>query len=325
STWMVFSKGLFLFLILLAGIWGLFLLIFSPVHSTDTPETAQAKEIISRWSILSHNRKAKVIYATPPHMMILDLKTGQRKIIPNIVVEGGSGRKNRGLTPRPFWAPDGKRFIYRYHNRVYVGNEKGEKKQLKNKLMNTSKETRWSWWRDNQTDWAVGPSQNGNVILVNISNPSITRTVYRGGDVKWWCEITGTGKYVVVDTGSDIYVAPTENHSQRIKISRRQSCRPCAAPDNRVAWLPASHTRYHIFNAVNGHPLGKLLAPPNEGIYRLNWSNHHDFAVHMYGSADNQRMHARRLSTGEFVWIGHGWDPDLWVEAKTQQSGKTGQ
>jgi hypothetical protein len=318
AVWIIFFKGFFLFLALLASIWGFFLLIFPPVHSTNPPEPAPAKEIISKWNILSNNRKGKVIYAFPPNMMTLDLATGIRKIIPGIVVEGGRGRKNRGLTPRPFWSPDGNRFIYRYKNRVYVSNLKGERNEITNKAMDISKETRWSWWRDSRIDWAVGPSKNRNVILVNISNPAITQTIYRGGDVEWWCEVTGTGKYVVVDTGRDVYVAPSNSDSRRIKISFGQSCRPCAAPDNRVAWLPGSHTHYLLFNAVNGHPLGKLLAPKNEGIYRLNWSNHPDFAIHMYGSGSNQRMHVRRISTGGYVFIGHGWDPDLWVEPKNR-------
>jgi hypothetical protein len=25
-------------------------------------------------------------------------------------------------------------------------------------------------------------------------------------------------------------------------------------------------------------------------------------------------MHVRQISTGKSVFIGHGWDPDLWVE-----------
>lgn len=312
-----------MFLILLAGIWGFFQLIFSPVYSTGSREKTPINEMISRWKVLSDNRKARVIYAEPPHMMVLDLVSGVRKKIPGITVEGGRGRRNRGLTPRPFWSPGGKRFIYRYQNRVYVSNLKGEKKRIANKAMDTGKETRWSWWREGKTDWAVGPSKSGNVILVNISNPSITRTVYRGKDVLWWCEITGTGKHVVVDTGEDIYVAPTGNHTRRVRISYGQSCRPCAAPDDRVAWLPGNHIRYHIHNARDGKPLGKLLAPRKEGIYRLNWSNHPDFAAHMYGSGNSQRMHMRRISTGGYVFIGHGWDPDLWVETGEPQSRAT--
>ena len=319
GPWTVFFKGFFMFLVLLGAIWGFFLLTFSTVYSPGPAEKTSVQEMISRWKVISNNRKARVIYAAPPHMMALDLQTGIRRKIPGIVVEGGRGRKNRGLTPRPFLSPDGDRFIYRYKNRVYVSNLKGDRKEIVNAAMDTGIETRWSWWRDGKTDWAVGPSTNGNVILVDISNPSLAQTIYRGGDVLWWCELTGNGKYVVVDTGRDIYVAPRDHHSGRIKISHGQSCRPCAAPDNRVAWLPGSHTRYLIFSAVNGHPLGKILAPKNEGIYRLNWSNHPDFAAHMYGSGNNQRLHVRRISTGGYVFIGHGWDPDLWVDPGSQQ------
>lgn len=315
GLWVTLAKGMISFLILMTALWGFFLLIFSPIQSSNLQETVVIKEMVEGWKRLSENRRGRVIYARPPHMILLDLKSGKRKIVPHIEVEGGSGRKMRGLTPRPFWSPDGKRFIYRFKNKIYISNEKGEKKEIKNALMDASKETRWSWWRGNDIDWAVGPSKEGNIIMINIFDPSITKTIYNGGDVKWWCEVTGNGKYVVYDTGTDIYVTPVEGRSLPIKISRRQSCRPCAAPDNRVAWLPGTHTHYYIFNAVNGHPLGKFLAPPNEGIYRLNWSNHPDFAVHMYGSSENQKMHVRRLSTGEFVWIGQGWDPDLWVES----------
>lgn len=315
GLWITLAKGMVSFLILMAALWGFFLLIFSPIQSSDHQETVVIKEMVEGWKRLSDNRRGRVIYAQPPHMIILDLKSGKRKIVPHIEVEGGSGRKMRGLTPRPFWSPDGTRFIYRFKNKIYISNEKGEKKEINNVLMDASKETRWSWWRGNDIDWAVGPSKEGNIIMINISDPSITKTIYNGGDVKWWCEVTGNGKYVVYDTGNDIYVTPVEDRSIPIKISRRQSCRPCAAPDNRVAWLPASHTNYQIFNAENGKSIQKLLAPANEGIYRLNWSNHPDFAVHMFGSAENQRMHVRRISMGGRVFIGYGWDPDLWVES----------
>ncbi len=315
GLWVTLAKGMISFLILMAALWGFFLLIFSPIQSSNHQETVVIKEMVEGWKRLSENRRGRVIYARPPRLLVLDLQTGREQSIPHIEVEGGQGRKLRGLTPRPFFAPDGKQFIYRYRDRIWIGNLDGNKRELKNGLMDTTKETRWSWWRGNDIDWAVGPSKEGNIIMINISDPSITKTIYNGGDVKWWCEVTGNGKYVVYDTGTDIYVTPVEDRSLAIKISRRQSCRPCAAPDNRVAWLPASHIRYHIFNAVNGQPLGKLLAPPNEGIYRLNWSNHPDFAVHMFGSAENQRMHVRRISTGGRVFIGYGWDPDLWVES----------
>jgi hypothetical protein len=313
DLWLTLIRGLFSFLILMAAIWGFFQLVFAPIQSSNSKETVTSGEMISQWKRLSENSRGRVIYARPPRLMVLDLNTGRNQAIPNIQVEGGPGRKLRGSTPRPFWSPDGKKFIYRYQNRIWIGDIQGNKREIRNTRMDTSKETRWSWWRQNQQDWAIGPSRNGNIIMVNIIDPTLVKTLYSGGDVKWWCELTGTGEYVVFDTGSDIFVAPVSKMANPVKISKGQSCRPCAAPDNRVAWLPASHTFYRIFKAENGRPLGKLLAPPREGIYRLNWSNHPDFAVHMYGSAENQKMHVRRISTGEFVWIGSGWDPDLWV------------
>jgi len=152
------------------------------------------------------------------------------------------------------------------------------------------------------------------VIRVKISDPRVLETLYDGGDVRWWCEATGNGRYVVFDNDRDIFVAPAGRSAARIKISFRQSCRPCAAPDNRVAWLPAPHTRYLIYDAVTGKPLGQLAAPPGEQIYRLNWSNHPDFAVHMFGSDENHRINVRRISDGAHLFAGYGWDPDLWVD-----------
>jgi len=314
GLWSTLARGIFSFLILMTAIWGLFQLIFAPIQSSNSQERVISKEMVNQWKRLSENRQGKVIYALPPRLMILDLNTGRNQAIPNIRVEGGAGRKLRGLTPRPFWSPDGKKFIYRYQDRIWISDIRGSRRELKNNRMDTTRETRWSWWRQGQQDWAVGPARNGNIIMINIADPSLVKTLYSGGNVKWWCEMTGTGEFVVFDTGSNIFVAPVKENARPIKISKGQSCRPCAAPDNRVAWLPASHTFYRIFKAENGQPLGRLLAPPKEGIYRLNWSNHPDFAVHMFGSSKNQKMHVRRISTGEFVWIGNGWDPDLWVE-----------
>jgi hypothetical protein len=311
---MIILRGMVTFILLFAAIWGFVFFIFLPFSPSQKPENVVVVKMIAGWKSLSGGKKGKVVFAVPPHIFILDLGTGRQYKIPGITVEGGRGRKMRGLTPRPFWSPDGRNFIYRTRNRIYVSDTSGKKKAIFNPQMNSGKESRWSWWREDGTDWAVGPSKTGNIILVKIDDPSITRTVYSGGNVVDWCEMTGNGKYVVYDTGSDIFVSPTADSSRRIKISHRQSCRPCAAPDNRVAWLGIPHDRYWIYNAVNGEPIGELMAPPGEQIYRLNWSNLPDFAVHMFGSEANQRMHVRRISTGERLFIGYGWDPDLWVE-----------
>jgi hypothetical protein len=180
--------------------------------------------------------------------------------------------------------------------------------------MDCSDETRWSWYRENNIDWLVGPSKEENVILVKVSEPSIVRTAYSGGDVEKHCELTGTGKYVVYDDGSNIYTTPFGSSAKGIKISEGQSCRPCASPDDRAAWLPVPHTRYKIYNASTGQFLGDLQPPPREELYRLNWSNHPDFAAHMFGSRGDTKMHVRKISSGEYVFIGYGWDPDLWVK-----------
>ena len=84
-----------------------------------------------------------------------------------------------------------------------------------------------------------------------------------------------------------------------------------------MAWLAHGHTHYQIHRAGDGIPCGQLKAPPGEEIYRLNWSNHRDFGVHMYGSQGNTRMHVRKISTGDFIYIGEGWDPDLWVDSQS--------
>ena len=247
-------------------------------------------------------------------VMVLDLTTGSEKEVPGVVTAGAAGRRLRGKSPRPSWSPRGDRFVYRYDNQIYVCDEAGRKQVIANPQMDCTDETRWSWFRQGDTDWLAGPSQQGNVILVKVSDPAAVRTAYSGGDVEKHCEITGTGRYVVYDNGSDIYVTPLGSPGQGIKISVGQSCRPCAAPDDRAAWLPSPHTKYHIYAAATGTFLGDLKAPPGEEIYRLNWSNDPDFAVHMYGSSGNTRMNVRKVSSGDFVFIGNGWDPDLWVE-----------
>jgi hypothetical protein len=151
------------------------------------------------------------------------------------------------------------------------------------------------------------------VILVKIADPRVVKIAYDGGDVEKHCEITGEN-HVVYDNGSDIYVTPAFSGSKGNKISWGQSCRPCASPDNRAAWLTVPHLKYFMFDAGTGKSLGALEAPEGEELYRLNWSNHPDFAVHMFGSRGNDKMQVRRIGTGGNVFIGYGWDPDLWVK-----------
>jgi len=63
----------------------------------------------------------------------------------------------------------------------------------------------------------------------------------------------------------------------------------------------------------------KIKAPVNEEIYRLNWSNKEEFAVFMFGSRGNTRMHITKISNGKSLYIGNGWDPDLWIESKLNE------
>jgi len=317
KKWNTLFKGLFSFLLLLIAIWGFFTLIFSPFQSNGSNNTPSSLTIRKNWNALSNHRKGKVIFARPPKMFILDLHTGRTRIIPNITVAGGRGRPRRGFTPRPFWSPDGKKFIYRFKGEIFISDTSGNKRVIHNPKMKTTRETRWSWWRWKGEDWAIGPSNDRNIIQVNISNPSIVNTLYSGGNISNWCEITGNGKYLIYDAlGRKVCVSPTGSKSktEAINLSGKQICRPCAAPDNRVAALMAPHIKYNIYDPSNGKLIGALHAPEGEELYRLNWSNDPDFAAHMYGSRGNERMHVRKISTGEWVFIGHGWDPDLWVE-----------
>jgi hypothetical protein len=299
---------------------GLSVLLVVSLPSDGTNDTGNAPPpdkavIIREWKALSGNRKGKVIFAQPPGLYILYLQTGELKRVPGVVVDGAKGRKMRGKTPRPSWSLDGRRFVYRYNNAVYVCDEKGNKTSISNEQMDCSDETRWSWRCEDNADWLVGPSKERNVILVKISDPTVLKTSYNGGDVEKHCEITGQGN-VVYDDGSDIYVTPAYCHKKGMRISTGQSCRPCASPDDRAAWLMVPHIRYLVFDASTGKALGVVRAPDGEELYRLNWSNLPDYAVHMYGSAGNERMHVRKISTGEAIFIGSGWDPDLWIEPK---------
>ncbi|HUU06490.1 MAG TPA: hypothetical protein VMZ49_11510 [Patescibacteria group bacterium] len=272
-----------------------------------------SRVIAKGWAELSGKSRGKVVFARPPKMFLLDLTTGIEKEVPGVVVAGAAGRKLRGLSPRPFWAPDGEKFVYRFDNRVYVCDESGRKRVIINSQMDCSEETRWSWYRVGGRDWLAGPSLDKKIILVSVSDPAVVRTAYGGGHVEKHCEITGTGRFVVYDDGANIYVAPFGGKDKGTRISRGQNCRPCAAADDRAAWLPSPHSRYRIFQATSGRSLGDLMAPPGEEIYRLNWSNVADFAVHADGAGNIVRMHVRKISTGAYLFVGYGWDPDLWV------------
>jgi len=267
---------------------------------------------------LAGSRRGKVVFARPPKMIILDLASGVSREIPGVTVAGNTGRQERGKSPRPYFSLDGNRFIYRYEGQVYMCDAKGTRRAIANPDMDRSDETTWSWYRENATDWAVGPSKDKNVIMVDMADSRKTRLVYGGGNVHLHGELTGTGEYVVFAYDCGVFVAPfgTLSKDRARKLSAGQGCRPSAAPDNRVAWLPEPHKRYWICDAVTGECRGELPAPPHEEIYRLNWSNRPDFAVHMAASEGkgNDRIHVRRLSTGESLFIGCGWDPDLWVQ-----------
>jgi hypothetical protein len=294
-----------------AGLYSYFYL--STGIEEEPPVKTDANMMVQNWAAMSGNRVGKVIYAKPPDMVILDLTTGRTKRIPGIVVDGAPGRRNRGKSPRPFWSSDGKKFVYRFNGRIYVSNEQGKKRIITNQKMDYSHETRWSWWHDNGRDWLVGPSIKKEIILVNPSDTQITKIAFGAAEVIKHCEITGENQ-IVYDNGSAIYVAPMFSTFKGIKISKGQSCRPCASPDNRVAWLPAPHIKYIIHDARSGQRIGELKAPQGEELYRLNWSNDPDFAVHMFGSRGDCRINVRKISTGEYLYIGSGWDPDLWVE-----------
>ncbi len=283
--------------------------------NNEINQVVKKGKIRSDWSKFnSKSRIGKVVFAQPPDMYILNLNTGIKKKIQGIIVEGGPGRRNRGLTPRPFWSEDGKNFIYRYKKKVFFSDENGNKIEISNPIMKIVKESRWSLLWFEQKYWAVGPSNEGNVILVQIQDNTNLKTIYSGGNVKNWCEVTGNGKFVVFHDGSDTFVNESFSKKNGIKISTGQSCRPCAAPDNKVGWLPAPHIKYQIYDGKTGDFLFNINPPENEEIYRLNWSNHKNFAVHMYGSRGNNRMNIRKVHNGKNIFIGYGWDPDLWVE-----------
>jgi len=296
----------------------MYVYLYFPLGPTSPTEPVESSQIAEKWRTLGGGLQGKVVFSRPPHMIILDLENGKESTIEGILTTGSRGKRLRGHSPRPSWSPRGDAFLYRYQKQLYLYNLKEGRGSIHNPLMDTGNETRWSWWQGEGHDWAVGPSKKGNALLVNLADTKIVKLLYMGGDIKKHCELTGTGNYLVYSDGDDIFSVPrgTKSRNSNYKISKGQSCRPCAAPDDRVAWLPNPHDRYWIHHAATGENLGALHAPEDEEIYRLNWSNHPDFAVHMYGSRGNERMHVRKISTGESIYIGCGWDPDLWVEIK---------
>lgn len=294
-------------------VWGLQTTRRPARAAQDTPDLS------SGWRHLAGNRLARLIYARPPHLMILDLSTGTRQSIDGIQVAGGSGRRGRGKTPRPQWHPDGRRFLYRHAGKIHLADRSGNIRQIYHPQMNAADETRWSWYAGAEGDWAVGPDRKGHVLMIDTKVPHGVRWLYRGGDVKRWCEMTGDGRHLVFWDGRDVRLASIQSFdfSKPVTSSRRissgQACRPAAAPRDWVAWLPSPHTHYNVYDARFGKPLAPIKAPPGEEIYRLNWSNDPDYVVHMYGSTGNTRMHVQRLSTGQRLYVGEGWDPDLWI------------
>lgn len=298
--------------VIITAVW-LILFLLSPGFTPSAfPRPGQPDRLGTQWRRLAGSKIGKMVFARPPYMYILNLPAATEKIVPGVIIEGGPGRKNRGKTPRPSWAPDGRFFSYRFSGHIFVSDESGQKKEIAHPLMDVSDETRWTWSRRKDGDWLVGPSIRRHVILVSITEPRRLQILYNGGDVIKHCELTG-GDYVIYDNGETIFSTPAFSHKKGIPLSHGQSCRPCASPDNRAAWLPFPHDRYIIHDAASGSQLSILAAPPGEEIYRLNWSNLPDFAVHMFGSEDNNRIFIRQTVSGASIYTGCGWDPDLWV------------
>ncbi|MCK5004365.1 MAG: hypothetical protein KAS21_04720 [Candidatus Aminicenantes bacterium] len=295
-------------------------LLFVFFQNSEIDQGKSVKNIIkseslrAKWKKFSGGREGKILYANPPNMMILYLHKGIVKKLNGIVVEGGKGRWKRGKTPRPFWSPDGSFFVYRYSGDIFIADEYGKKILISNKKMDTAKETRWSIITLEGEYYIFGPSKTGTGIAVSIDNPGISIEIFPFPVIDKHCELTGDGKYIVYNNGRDIFVSDLSSRTKGIKISSGQNCRPCASPQNYAAWLPAPHIRYNIHNVKDGTFVKEFKAPENEEIYRLNWSNDEEFAVHMYGSRGNTRIHIRNFNNGNSLFVGNGWDPDLWIE-----------
>ncbi len=307
----LFKYSLILFVIVISSF---FYIHYSSVEPVDNKSNAVDKNILkARWEMFSGGREGKIVYADPPNMIFIDLKNGSRRKIPGIITEGGKGRRNRGKTPRPFWSPDGKIFVFRYSGSIYTADESGIKKRIFNKRMDTSNETRWSIIKLNGKYNVFGPSKNRTGIAVSIENPEDLSELFPYPVIGKHCEVTSDCKFIVYGSRKNIFVADLSSGSPGIKISNGQNCRPCASPSSFAAWLPAPHYKYNIHSIKDGRFIKELNAPENGEIYRLNWSNDEEFAVHMFGSRGNTRMHIRKISSGESLFIGNGWDPDLWI------------
>ena len=270
--------------------------------------------IKDKWGIFSSGKKGKLIYAVPPDMFILYLHSGINRKIDGIRTEGGPGRFNRGKTPRPFWNSSGSYFVYRYRSYVYLSDENGKKRIIFNKLMDRSKETRWSFTVYKGKEWIFGPSLKKTGILVDPKNPDNFIEIFKLPEIDKHCEMTADGKHMVYDNGKDIFLKKIDSSLPGIKISEGQSCRPCASPGKFVGWLGAPHIKYLLFYSKNGKLFKELSAPPNEELYRLNWSNYEKYAVHMFGSRGNTKITVRNIENGDSLYTVNGWDPDLWIE-----------
>ncbi len=292
----------------------LFFLLNSGIKKEETGNiTSGSSDIGRKWTKFARGREGKLLYSNPPHLMIMSLNDGIVKKLKGIVVEGGKGRWKRGKTPRPFWSPDGSFFVYRYSGNIFIADEHGKKVMISNRKMDTSKETRWSIIVLNEKNYIFGPSKAGTGIAVKIDDPEIVIEIFPFPVIDKHCELTGDGKYIVYNNGKDIFVAELSSNNKGIKISSGQNCRPCASPLNYAAWLPAPHFRYNLHNVKDGQFVKALKAPEKEEIYRLNWSNDEEFAVHMFGSRGNSRIHIRNIINGESLFVMNGWDPDLWI------------
>ncbi len=273
--------------------------------------------IQAQWKKMFGDKKGKLIFAKIPYLYILYLPEMKIYKLPNIKVEGGKGRFNRGKTPRPFWSTDGKRFVFRNSQGVFVSNEKGETTKIINSFMDTSIETRWSWMVEDKINYVVGPTLKGGMIAININNNNLSKQLYQGNDIKYWCEITGDKKYIVYyDKKHDIRVVKRGSKNKGILISKGQSCRPVASPNNIISYLNHSHDEYLMFmiNDKGLTPLPPLKAPKEEELYRFNWSNLSDYGVHMFGSRGNSKITIREISSNKSIYVLDGWDPDLWIE-----------
>ncbi len=304
---------------ILLSVLSLIIFIFINFQSTEIKTKRLNKTIRyndhlkNKWMDFSGGKKGKLIFADPPYLVIIYLHNGTKKKVFGIKVEGGKGRINRGKTPRPFWSYDGTLFSYRYFGNIYVSNEDGLRKIINNSDMDTSNETRWSLINLKGEKYLFGPSKRGTAIAVSIDNPANIVEIFPYPIIDKHCELTEDGKNIVYNNGNNIFIASLDIKGVGIKISHGQNCRPCISPMKYAAWLTAPHKSYNLHSITDGKFVKELKAPLREEIYRLNWSNKEEFAVHMFGSRGNTRMHIRKISTGESLYVGNGWDPDLWV------------